>query len=83
MVVALSGFGLGRTIAPQTDTAAVASDVISFELVDPEGAATPGDWRGSAALVFFGYTHCPDVCPASRGYAYGQTGAIGRRCATV
>ena len=66
MVVALSGFGLGRTIAPQIDTAAVASDVISFELVDPEGkAVTPGDWRGSAALVFFGYTHCPDVCPTS------------------
>ena len=66
MVVALSGFGLGRTIAPQIDTAAVASDVISFELVDPGGkAVTPDDWRGSAALVFFGYTHCPDVCPTS------------------
>ena len=21
------------------------------------------DWRGRVALVFFGYTHCPDVCP--------------------
>lgn len=21
------------------------------------------DWQGGLALVFFGYTHCPDVCP--------------------
>ena len=82
MVVALSGFWLPYHCA-SIDTAAVASDVISFELVDPEGkAVTPGDWRGSAALVFFGYTHCPDLSYLSRGYAYGQT-AIGRRCATV
>lgn len=66
LVVALSGFGLGRIIAPQTDTATLASEVINFELVDTEGnSVTPNDWRGSAALVFFGYTYCPDVCPTS------------------
>lgn len=33
-------------------------------LADPEGRPwTLADARGSVAAVFFGYTHCPDVCP--------------------
>jgi protein SCO1/2 len=35
-----------------------------FSLTDHTGrAVTLSDYRGSVALVFFGYTHCPDVCP--------------------
>jgi protein SCO1/2 len=29
------------------------------------------DQRGHRTLVFFGYTHCPDVCPASLGELIG------------
>lgn len=37
-----------------------------FTLVDHTGrAVTDRDFRGSFLLVFFGYTHCPDVCPAT------------------
>ena len=33
-------------------------------LTDQAGnTAHLSDWRGRVALVFFGYTHCPDVCP--------------------
>jgi protein SCO1 len=29
-----------------------------------DGAAVTGaDYRGRVALLYFGYTHCPDVCP--------------------
>ena len=36
----------------------------AFELTDTQGdTVTAQDLRGGYALVFFGYTHCPDVCP--------------------
>lgn len=36
-----------------------------FKLTDHMGkAVTDADYRGSYMLVYFGYTYCPDVCPA-------------------
>ena len=38
----------------------------SFKLVDQNGAQiTEADVKGRPFLVFFGYTHCPDVCPTT------------------
>jgi cytochrome oxidase Cu insertion factor (SCO1/SenC/PrrC family) len=35
-----------------------------FELIDHTGARrTDTDYRGKLALIYFGYTYCPDVCP--------------------
>jgi len=40
--------------------------VADFELIDQNGAAfSSTKLRGQPALVFFGYAHCPDVCPAA------------------
>ncbi len=37
----------------------------AFSLVDHTGRrVTDADYRGKYLLVFFGYTYCPDVCPA-------------------
>ena len=37
-----------------------------FSLIDQNGKAfTDTDLKGKWRLVFFGYTHCPDVCPTS------------------
>ena len=37
-----------------------------FSLVDHAGKTrTLSDFRGKAVIVFFGYTHCPDVCPTT------------------
>ena len=37
-----------------------------FKLVDQNGnPITEADLKGRPYLVFFGYTHCPDVCPTT------------------
>ncbi len=37
-----------------------------FKLTSQTGApVTEENYKGRKALVFFGYTHCPDVCPAT------------------
>lgn len=50
-----------------------------FELVNGAGATvTQADLAGRPAVVYFGFTHCPDVCPTSMyllGEALAQPGA--------
>lgn len=37
-----------------------------FRLIDHHGQTRSlADFRGKAVVVFFGYTHCPDVCPTA------------------
>jgi protein SCO1/2 len=37
-----------------------------FKLTDHSGQArTLADFRGKVVAIFFGYTHCPDVCPTT------------------
>jgi protein SCO1/2 len=37
---------------------------LDFQLIDDHGKnVTAQDYRGKVVLLYFGYTHCPDVCP--------------------
>lgn len=53
---------------PARSAEEVARDLIGgeFSLVDHTGhPVTNSDYQGSWRLIFFGYTHCPDVCPTT------------------
>jgi len=37
---------------------------LSFQLTDDAGqAVTAANYRGKIVMLYFGYSHCPDVCP--------------------
>ncbi|MDB5590906.1 SCO family protein [Enterovirga sp.] len=52
------------TLAPSPKVAAVSSVGGPFTLQDGDGrTVTERDLKGAPFLVFFGFTHCPDICP--------------------
>lgn len=44
---------------------------------------TLADYRGKVLMVFFGYTHCPDVCPTSMAQAAMAMRKLGEKAADV
>ena len=39
---------------------------LRFTMTDPSGRIVhAADFRGDPVLLYFGYTHCPDVCPTT------------------
>lgn len=37
----------------------------NFTLTSVNGDVSPSDYRGKIVLIYFGYTFCPDICPAT------------------
>jgi len=54
-----------------------------FDLIDHEGERRQlVDFRGKVVVLFFGFTHCPDVCPttlAEFNAVFGQLGDASER----
>ena len=73
VVAALAGVFVARMLnqpaipSLESGTALPQARVLpEFNLVDTHGAAAPNSaLRGHPTLVFFGFTHCPDVCPTT------------------
>lgn len=54
------------------------STLQDFTLTSAEGRQVRlSDFRGAPVLLFFGYTHCPDVCPTTLGEFRAIKDALG------
>jgi protein SCO1 len=55
-----------------------------FALIDQNGkTVTDQDFRGRFMLVFFGFTHCPDICPAELQVMSQSLDALGAKAEKV
>jgi protein SCO1/2 len=70
--------------APQVETSGKALIGGPFSLVDQTGkSVTDKDFRGRYMLVFFGFTHCPDVCPAELQVMADALGQLGPKASKI
>jgi len=68
-ILALVSIGLGvwfgnQASAPEP-TSGYAHMGGDFTLQSSSGPVSLTDYRGKVVAIYFGYTHCPDVCPTS------------------
>lgn len=51
---------------------------LQFNLINDSGKpVTAADYRGRYVLMYFGYTHCPDVCPLTLVHLHLVMGKLG------
>ncbi|MBK5196855.1 MAG: SCO family protein [Methyloceanibacter sp.] len=96
LTVILAGFLIGalggasalfltkRAEAPQVETSGKALIGGPFALTDQTGKmVTDQDFRGRYMLIFFGFTHCPDICPAELQVMSATLDGLGPKAAEV
>jgi protein SCO1 len=65
-VLALSGCGNNEPAFQNLNITGNKQFGTNFALPDTSGKIrTLADFKGKAVILFFGYTHCPDVCPTT------------------
>lgn len=87
-VLALGGAYFVRTIGvrepPPPVTVGEAAIRSEFSLIDHNGnRVTEADFLGRWQLVFFGFTHCPDVCPTTLAYMANVLDRLGEEVERV
>lgn len=73
-------------LVPRTGTKVAGKAAVGgpFSLVDHTGkAVSDSDYRGRFMLVFFGYTHCPDVCPSGLQTMSAALDKLGAKAAQI
>ncbi len=68
VLLAFLAIGVGALVSEKPGSGAPSTAAIGgpFRLEAGGGRiVTDADFRGAPFLVFFGYTHCPDVCPTT------------------
>ncbi len=66
LAVLLAACGQQKASFRNVDITGAADFGKDFTLTDHNGKVrTLADFKGKAVVMFFGYTHCPDVCPTT------------------
>jgi protein SCO1/2 len=66
LLLTLAACGRGEIRPGVTDISGVMPDLKFAMMRANDGAAVTQDsYRGKTVILYFGYTHCPDVCPAT------------------
>ncbi len=69
LVVTLATFRMGNDPAHRVTYTGEADIRSNFSLINHDGrSVTELDYAGKWQLVFFGFTHCPDICPTTLAY---------------
>lgn len=52
---------------------------LEFALINEHGKpVSEADYQGQVTLLFFGFTHCPDICPATLAHLATMTDELGK-----
>ncbi len=73
--------GCGRPVGPSHATDITgAMPPLQFRMTRASDGAdvTAADYRGHVTILYFGYTNCPDICPATLANLAGMLGRLGR-----
>lgn len=82
VAAALAGAVTLQMTRPKNEVSApeVATVGIEFSLITQDRRPkTWGDFRGKPTLVFFGFTHCPEICPTTLANLSTQLAELGER----
>jgi protein SCO1 len=88
LIGALAGAAVLLITAPQGGQPVQSSGTAlvggPFSLVGADGKpVTDRDFRGRYMLIFFGFTHCPDICPAELQVIAEALGELGDKAKNV
>lgn len=74
----------GRSTQWELDNVGAVLPNLRFQLVDDAGrAVSAADYAGKVVVLYFGYTHCPDVCPLTLSHLADAVQRLGGRAGDV
>lgn len=77
LLLALAQAGCADDPAWRTKDVSGVLPSLEFSLTDENGRpVTEASFLGKPAAVFFGYTHCPDICPITMGQLRAAIGRL-------
>jgi protein SCO1/2 len=84
LTLLLAACGRGGPSAGVTDITGAMPDLnFAMTRANDGAAVSAGEYRGKAVILYFGYTHCPDECPATLANFTAMLHALGRRANDV